>query len=310
MPSLLVVAARRLATLALVVVAAPSITFMISALLRDERSMPDALGGLGSYLRATFLHLDLGIVNVNGIDMPVRKVLVEGLPVDLGLVFGGLVIGVGLGVVGALLCGPLEGSRRDHVFGLGSSLALSMPAYLLAYFVLFEFGRIQGYHPLPFVADTDDYAQPWVDPLVYLRAVGTAGVVIAIPLAGACFRMTRVALRDTRDLQHLITARGKGVSEARVLRRHALPSAAPPLVTLVGVSVPWLVFNTILVEVPYNLPGGFRIASFGFHLNEDHSHLPQPAALQGVVLEAAAIIAAAMLICDVLVAWLDPRLRA
>lgn len=310
MPSLLVVAARRSATLALVVVAAPSITFLISALLRDGQSMPDALGALGSYLRATFLHLDLGIVNVNGIDMPVRKVLIEGLPIDLALVFGGLVVGVGLGVGAALLCGPLEGSRRDHVFSLGSSLALSMPVYLLAYGLLYEFGRVQGYHPLPFVADSDDYAQPWVDPLVYLRAVGTAAVIIAIPLAAACFRMTRMALRDTRDLQHLATARGKGVSEARVLRRHALPSAAPPVVTLVGVSVQWLVFNAILIEVPYNLPGGFRIAHFGFLLNEDHSHLPQPAALQGVVLEAAVIIAAAMLICDVLLAWLDPRLRA
>jgi len=309
-PSLLVVAARRSATLAVVVVAAPSITFLTWALLRDERSLPDALGALGSYLRATFLHLDLGIVNVNGVDMPVRKVLVEGLPIDLGLVFGGLVIGVGLGVGVALLCGPLERSRREHVFGLGSSLALSVPVYLVAYFLLFEFGRIQGYHPLPFVADSDDYAQPWVHPLVYLRAVGTAAVVVAIPLAAACFRMTRVALRDTRDLQHLITAHGKGISERRVLRRHALPSAAPPLVTLVAVSVQWLVFNVILVEGPYNLPGGFRIANFGFHLDEDHSHLPQLAALQGVVLEAAVIIAVAMLICDVLAAWLDPRLRA
>lgn len=310
MPSLFVVAVRRALMLTVVVVIAPSITFMISELLRDGQPLGAALHDLVLYLRDTFIHFDLGIVNVNGIDMPVRRVLFEGLPVDLGLVFGGLVLGVGLGMGCALLAGPLQGARRDHVFGLASSLALSMPVYLLAYMVLFGFGRIQGGHPLFFIADTDDYAQPWVHPLVYLRAIFTTSLVISIPLAGACFRMTRLALRDTRDAPHLDTARGKGVSERRVLRRHALPSAAPPVVALVGVSVPWLVFNAILVELPYNLPGGFRMAHFGFHLNEDHSHLPQPAALQGVVLEAAAIIAVAMLLCDVLAAWLDPKLRA
>jgi ABC-type dipeptide/oligopeptide/nickel transport system permease component len=162
---------------------------------------------------------------------------------------------------------------------------------------------------LPFIADTDDYAQPWDQPLTYLRAIFTGSLIISIPLAGACFRMTRVSLREVRDAPHLQTARSKGVSEGRVLRRHALPTAAPAVVTLVGVSVPWLVFNAILVEVPYNLPGAFRMAHFGFHLDELHSHLPSPEALQAVVLEAAAIIAAGMLICDVLAAWLDPRLR-
>jgi peptide/nickel transport system permease protein len=309
-PSLLAVAARRSLTLAAVVVIAPSITYLISALLRDGRSAGSAARGLAGYLQATFLRFDLGTVNVNGVDMPVRKVLLEGLPVDLGLVGAGLIMGVTAGMACALLAGPLEGARRDHLFGLASSLGLSMPVYLLAYMVLFGFGRIQGGHPLPFVADTDDYAQPWDQPLVYLRAIGTAGAVIAVPLAAACFRMTRVALRETRDAPHLMTARGKGVGEGAVLRLHALPTAAAAVVTLVGVSIPWLVFNAILVEVPYNLPGAFRLAHFGFHLDETHSHLPEPAGLQGVVLEAAAIIALAMLVCDVLAAWLDPRLRA
>jgi ABC-type dipeptide/oligopeptide/nickel transport system permease component len=307
--SLLAVGARRALSLAAVVVIAPSITYLISATLRDGRSAAGAAGGLVDYLRATFLHFDLGIVNVNGIDMPVRKVLVEGLPVDVGLVVGGLVLGTIVGMGAALLCGPLHDTRRDHAMGVVAALGLSMPVYLLAYMALFWFGRIQGSHPLPFVADTDDYAQPWVHPLVYLRAIGTASAVIAVPVAAACFRMARVAMHETRELPHLMTARGKGVGERLVLWRHALPTAAPPVVTLIGVSIPWLVFNAILVEVPYNLPGGFRMAHFGFHLDEDHSHLPQVAALQGVVLEAAAIIAVAMLVCDVLGAWLDPRLR-
>jgi peptide/nickel transport system permease protein len=309
MHSLMAFAARRAATLVAVVVIAPSVTYMFSAIMRDGRSLGRAVRGLVEYLCATFVRFDLGIANVNGIDMPVRRVLVEGLPIDLGLVFGGVALGVALGVGGALLCGPVRGSRRDRALGFGSALGLSMPVYLLAYMALFGFGRIQGSHPLSFVADTDDYAQPWDQPLVYVRAIATASAVVAVPVAAACFRMTRGALRDTRDAPHLMAARAKGVGEHRLRLRHALPTAAPPVVTLVGVSLPWVVFNAILVEVPYNLPGGFRLAHFGMYLDEVHSHLPQPAALQGVVLEAAAIIAGGMLVCDVLGAWLDPRLR-
>ena len=311
------VIARRALTLVVVVVVAPSITFLIWSLLRDGDSAPEAASGLAHYLYATFVRGDLGTVNVNGVVMPVRRVLLEGLPVDLGLVFGGLAIGILVGVGGGLLCGPLTGARRDHLFGLGSALGLSLPVWLLAYMVLFGFGRIQGGHPLFFVADTGDYAQPWVHPLVYLRAIGTASAVIAIPLAAACFRMTRVSLRETRDMQHLTTARAKGINEGRVLRRHALPSAMPGVVTLAGVSLPWLVFNAIMVEIPYNLPGGFRIAHFGQFLTDtglpaliSRSHLPQAAGLEGVVLEAAAIIALGMLVCDALNAWLDPRIRS
>jgi ABC-type dipeptide/oligopeptide/nickel transport system permease component len=83
---------------------------------------------------------------------------------------------------------------------------------------------------LPFIADTGDYAQPWDQPLIYLRAIFTGSLIISIPLAGACFRMTRVSLREVRDAPHLQTARSKGVSEGRVLRRHALPTAAGMLI--------------------------------------------------------------------------------
>lgn len=310
MRPLMAFAARRAATLVAVVILAPSVTYLFSSVTRDGKSMGEALEGLVDYWHATFVRFDLGGANVNGVDMSIRKVLLDGLPVDLGLVLGGVAFGVTFGVGAALLCGPLRGSRRDRVLGFGSALGLSVPVYLIAYMALFWFGRVQGSHPLPFVADTDDYSQPWDHPLVYARAIATASVVVAVPLAAACFRMTRGALRDASDAEHLMTARAKGVRERRILIRHALPTAAPPVVTLVGVSLPWIVFNAILVEVPYNLPGGFRLAHFGMYLDEVHSHVPSPEALQGVVLEAAAIIAAGMLLCDVLGAWLDPRLRA
>jgi peptide/nickel transport system permease protein len=307
--SLAVFLARRLAVVVAVVVVSVSATYLFTAVTRDGRSLGDALGGLDDVLTATFLHFDLGTGRINNADLPVAHLILDGLPVDLGLVLCGLVLGVGLGVGAGLWCGPARGAARDRALDLASAAVLSLPVFFVATAILLVFGRITGTHSLPFVADVGDYAQPWDRPLVYLRAIATPGVAVALPLAASCFRMTRLALRDAGDAGFLLAARARGVGEGRLRRRHVLPVASPPIVALVGVSLSTLVFNVILVEVPYNLPGGFRLANFGMYLDEDRSHLPEPAALRGVVLEAAAIIAVGMLVCDAIGAWLDPRLR-
>lgn len=301
--------ARRLLAMAAVIVVAPSVTFVFSAMTRDDKSLRAALSGLGDFLVATFVHLDLGVTNVNGAEMPVRRVIVDGLPIDLGLVVCGLVLGVSTGVAAGLWCGPARGGPRDHLLSLGSAAALSLPVFLFATATLIFFGRITGTTPLPFVADVNDYAQPWDDPLVYARAILTPSIALALPLAAACFRMTRLALRDTEGAAFVLAARSRGVPERRVRRRHVLPVASPPIVALVAVSLSTLVFNAVLVEVPFNLPGGFRLAHFGMFLDEDHTHLADPVALQGIVLEAAVIIAVGMFVCDAIGAWLDPKLR-
>jgi ABC-type dipeptide/oligopeptide/nickel transport system permease component len=257
-----------------------------------------------------FLHADLGMTRFRGADVPVGRVIVQGLPVDLGLVLCGLVLGVVMGVGAGLRCGPSRGAARDHALSVASAVALSLPVFLVATATLLYFGRITGTLALPFVADLNDYAQPWDRPLVYLRAILTPGVALALPLAASCFRMTRLTLRDAKDAPFLVAARARGVGESALRRRHVLPVASPPIVALVAVSLSTLVFNAVLVEVPFNLPGGFRLAHSGMFLTEDNSHLPDPAALQGVVLEAAAIIAVGMLVCDAIGAWLDPRLRS
>jgi ABC-type dipeptide/oligopeptide/nickel transport system permease component len=158
------------------------------------------------------------------------------------------------------------------------------------------------------VAESGEYRQPWENPVEYLRAILTPAFIIGLPLAAACFRMARLSLRDVAGSRHLLTARASGLSEWRVRTRHVMPSAAPPVITLVGVNLSALVFNAVLIEVPFNMPGAFRLADVGQHLGEN-GHSPENAALQGIVLVSAAIIAVAMLLCDVLNAWLDPKLR-
>src|SRR5207237_314170 len=153
---------------------------------RDGQGMGEALGGLAGWLRDAFLHLDLGITNYNGADLEVRQVLLDGLPVDLVIPIAGLVVGVALGLAGGLLCGPGRRGATDHVLSVLAALAMSAPVFLFAYVAIFFFGHITGTMALPFVADTGVYAQPWDNPVEYLRAIATPAFLLSLPVAAQC----------------------------------------------------------------------------------------------------------------------------
>ena len=83
-------------------------------------------------------------------------------------------------------------------------------------------------------------------------------LIAGAPLAAACARMAAGTLRAVLADDALRTARAKGATEGRVLRRHALPLAAPPVIALVAVNMNLLVTNVALMEAVFNIPGSFR----------------------------------------------------
>jgi peptide/nickel transport system permease protein len=175
--------------------------------------------------------------------------------------------------------------------------------------VLFLFAPDSGYVHISFVSSSGGYVPLTEDPLGWLRALWVPWVVLAIPLAAACHRMVRASLPEVLDDDALRTARAKGVRERIVIARHALPLALPPVIGLVSVNMALLITNTVLIEPAFNLPGAFRVADVGQFLGEN-SHIPPLEIVQALIVEAAFIIAVAMLVCDLLQAALDPRLRA
>src|SRR5438093_3923624 len=101
---------------------------------------------------------------------------------------------------------------------------------------------------------------------------------------------------------YIRTARAKGLSERRVILRHALRSAITPIVTAAGLDVGVLLGGAILTESVFNIPGIGRLA-FDSIQNSD---LPM---IQGIVLFGTFFIVMANLTVDVLYAFIDPRVR-
>jgi peptide/nickel transport system permease protein len=290
-----------------VIVIAPSLSYVVLGTLREGTPLWTLVGDLPRYLSDTFLHLRLGYDDA--LQKQRSAVMFEALPVDIALLAGGLVLGVGVGLATGLATAKRRGRPLDHALGIGSAVGLSIPIYWFGIAVLWLFAPQSGeVVQIPFLSWYGGYVPPGRDLFGWLQAMWVPWVVLAIPLAAMCHRMTRASLVEVMNADYLRTARAKGVRENLVMRRHALRAALPPVLGLVSASTALMVTNVILVETAFHLPGFFSQADVGQFLGE-LGHVPGADVVQALILEAATLIAVTMLIADLLHARLDPRVR-
>jgi peptide/nickel transport system permease protein len=302
-------AVRRLVGLLAVVVIAPSVTFVVLGSLGEDTTIGAKLGDLPAYLHRTFVEWDFGDLGTPTQPDPVSHIVLDGLPVDLALLAGGMAVGIALGVGTGLVAGPHRRGAADRAMTLATSAALSMPVYWMALVGLFFFSPVIGRFGLPFTSDYDQYVPLHRDPLRWLQSLWVPWVVLGLPIAAMTHRMVRATLAEIQDEDYLQTARAKGLRERRVQWRHALPAALPPVLGLLSVNMALLVTNVALIEPAFNLPGAFRRADIGQFLGET-----APAVnlliVQALIVEAALLIAGFVLLCDLLQARMDPRILA
>jgi peptide/nickel transport system permease protein len=285
----------------------PTIAHVVLSALRDDTPLGTLISDLPQFLSDTFLHLRLGYGGEY--HKQLSTVMFDGLWVDLSLLAGGVIIGIAVGLMTGLASAKRRGEALDHALTLGSAAGLSVPIYWFGFAMLALFAPQSGYLlQIPILSSYNGY-RSWSDsPLLWLRSMWVPWVILAIPLAAMCFRMTRASLLEVLDADLVRTARAKGVREKLVMRRHALRAALPPVIGLVSASMALMVTNVILVETAFALPGFFHEADVGQFLGEQ-GHIPGNDVVQALILEAAAVIAVTMFLADLLLARLDPRVR-
>jgi peptide/nickel transport system permease protein len=301
-------AARRLLAVAVVVVVTPTLTFVIFGSLRDGIPLWTQIKDVPQYIDDTFFHLRLGYAGEY--QKQLSDVMRDGLPVDVALLLGGLLFGVGFGVTSGYISAVRNRGAVDRALSVGSAAALSVPVYWFGFAVLALFAPQSGYLvQIPFLSWYGGYVPFGHDPLRWLQAMWVPWLAISAPLAAMCHRMTRSSLMEAMNEDFVRTARAKGLRERAVVGRHALRAAMPPVIGLVSVNVALLVSNVILVEPAFNLPGFFRHADIG-QFRGELGHVPGNDIIQALVIEASFLIALTMFLADVLQAKLDPRSRA
>ncbi len=200
---------------------------------------------------------------------PVLRLVADTLPATIELAVAAMLVASVLGVGGGLLLFTLRGRRSELVVETGTTVLMSVPEFLWALLFIFVFGVLL--HALPFTGRLDaSLPRPDKTGFLLLDAilVGRADVLwsalahlvlpaVALGLAFAppIMRVLRSSLLDVYHDDYIRQARLRGLSEGRILWRHALKNAALPMLTLMGVQFGFLFGGSLLIEVIYSYPG-------------------------------------------------------
>ncbi len=240
------------------------------------------------------LHLDFGRTLRGG--QPVADELKLRIPVTLEL--GLLAMIVSLMV--ALPVGALSAMRQDTPIDyLGRSFAITavaMPSFwwatLAVVFIPVIFGK----------AVPTYYQQLWVDPAANLEQMWLPALILGLGISGSVMRLMRSTMLEVLRQDYVRTAWAKGLQERTVVARHVLRSALIPVVTLMGLQIPFLIGGSVVLETIFVLPG------MGQLLLNSLFGRDYPAVL-AVNLVVALVVVGTNLLIDVAVAILDPRIR-
>jgi peptide/nickel transport system permease protein len=127
-------------------------------------------------------------------------------------------------------------------------------------------------------------------------------IALGLLTGGVFLRLIRVNLLQTLRMDYVTAARARGVSERRVMNRHAFRNALVPVVTVMGLQIALLLGGAILTETTFEWKGlGYQLAEY--LIRRDFL------AVQGIVTLIALIVGAVSFLIDVIVAFVDPRVR-
>jgi len=231
---------------------------------------------------------------------PVTTIIKQALPATISVVIGGtllwLVAGLGTGILSATRARSLF----DRIATVGVLAGVSAPVFvvgellIVAVYVQLNNHRISfiqtGYTPI-----TESFSG-WLGSMIL------PWITLAIVQAAVYTRLSRGSLLDTLGEDYIRTARSKGISERRVLYRHAVRSAMTPVVSQLGIDVGALLGGVIVVEQVFGLQGlGQQTVTA---ITQGDGQL-----VIGFVILAALFVVVANLIVDLSYALLDPRVR-
>ncbi len=226
-------------------------------------------------------------------DMLVRKVPATLLLMGTGL-FISSVLGILIGIASALF--PY--SRWDYGLSVVAFIGVSVPEFFLGLALIFVLaGRL---HILPsFGMRTAGMPPSLLDTARHLIMPAT---VLALATTGYLARQTRASLLEVLHAPYISAARAKGLKERRVIWTHAFRSAIIPVITVIGLRLPWLLGGSIVVETVFSWPGigSFLITSI---TGRDYP------AVMAISLITAASVLLGNLITDIVYAFADPRIR-
>ena len=266
---------------------------------------------IGDALRGDF---GTSVLTANPVLSDIKRVF----PATLELATVALVIGVSLGIPMGVIAAVHQGRWPDHVIRVVGLVGYSVPIFWLGLIGLLVF-----YAKLDWVAGPgrlDVFYDGLIEPVTGVLLIDSALVgeweifrnaldhlILPATLLGYyalayIARMTRSFMIEQLSQEYITTARIKGLSEARVVWRHALGNTVVPLITVIALSYASLLEGSVLTETVFAWPG------LGFYITTSLQNADMNAVLGGTIVVGSVFIGLNLL-SDLLYRLLDPRAR-
>jgi peptide/nickel transport system permease protein len=227
---------------------------------------------------------------------PVTTIVLEALPNTLILIAAAL----GWAVLLSIPLGCYSAIRRnsfiDKFTGILSVGTISIPSFVVGIYAAVIFAVKLKW--LPFIG-AGEPGDPW-DQFLHLLMPAFA---VGLGWVGYLARMVRASMLEVLGENHIRTARAFGLPERLVVFRYALRIGILPTVTLLGLAIGGLLSSTVFVENVFQRPGLGKLVV-------DMIGVRNFPVVEGTVLVTVGLFVLATLIADLIVAWLDPRVRA
>jgi oligopeptide transport system permease protein len=219
----------------------------------------------------------------------VNEIIAAGFPVTLELAVYALIVAMIIGLTTGIIAALRPNTLQDYVPMSAAMAGICLPNFVLGPLLILFFGIWLGWVPV----------SGWgITPGDKILPTLTLGSSYAAYIA----RITRGGMLDVLSQDYIRTARAKGLSTARIVLVHALRGGITPVVSFLGPALAGLLAGSFVVETVFQIPGLGRFyveAAF----NRDYTMI------LGCTIFFAMLIVLCNLIADIVLVWLNPRLR-
>ena len=223
--------------------------------------------------------------------MQVFELIATYLPVSMYLGLISIALALALGLLAGICAAMRHNQWQDYSAMSAALVGLSVPAFVTGPLLMMLFSVYLGWLP---VTGWNGYLS--------LHHLVLPATCLALPFAARIARLARAGMLEVIHQDYIRTARSLGLAERTVIIRHALRGALVPVAGFLGPAIASLVTGSLVVEQIFQIPGlgrEFVIAAF----NRDYT------LVMGTVLVYGAFIILANMLSDLLLGWIDPRVR-
>jgi peptide/nickel transport system permease protein len=249
------------------------------------------LAQLGDFVGNLFLRGDTGDSLVYNVST--RELIFDRAPISLALVGLSVLISVTVAVLLAVAAARHKDGPIDHIVRIIPTIGVGMPTFWIGLLLIIVFAVTLKWFPVGGIGTT---------PLDPLRSLVLPAVAVSLGLIPPLVRSLRAELLEVFSADFVTTLRAARIPERRVLFGHILRNAALPTVTLLSVSISYLIGGTLVVEQVFGI-NGLGSLLFDAIGNRDFP------VVQGVALYCAIMVVVISLLLDIVVYRLDPRTR-